>query len=98
MTSESAWPVEQLRAVGRAYRAAGGRGLDRLRCIEEAEAAYLEAGGAPHDARAAVLAMVAHLAREHGEWLFGPAQEWVDRHGTQEPVRGDLFEPPESVA
>ncbi|SHK17809.1 hypothetical protein SAMN02745194_04358 [Roseomonas rosea] len=52
MTSESTWPVDQLRAVGRAYRAAGGRGLDRLRRIEEAEAAYLEAGGAPHDARA----------------------------------------------
>ena len=90
--------VEQLRAVGRAYRAAGGRGLDRLRCIEEAEAAFLAAGGPPAGAREAVLGMVAQLAREHGDWLFGLAQEWVDRHGSQEPVHGDLFEPPESVA
>ena len=98
MTSESAWPAEQLRAVGRAYRATGGRGLDRLRCIEEAEAAFLAMGGSPAGAREAVLGMVAHLAREHWDWLFGPAQEWVDRHGAQEPARADLFEPPESLA
>ncbi|SHJ70112.1 hypothetical protein SAMN02745194_03162 [Roseomonas rosea] len=98
MTGAPDWPVDHLRAVGRTYRAARGRGLDQLQSVDKAEAAYLAAGGPALDARATVLAIVAHLAREHGDWLFGPAQEWVERHGTREPTHGDLFDPPESIA
>jgi hypothetical protein len=72
--------------------------LDALSRIEAAETAYLAAGGGALDVRGTVLAMVAYLAREHGDWLLGPAQEWVDRHRVEAPAHADIFDPPESIA
>ncbi|MFC0384304.1 hypothetical protein [Muricoccus vinaceus] len=81
----SAWPVHELRAVGGAYREAGGRGLDGAACLDAAVAAYLAAGGGQHGAERAVRDMIASLSREQGDWLWGPAQAWRDRHAPAAP-------------
>jgi len=86
----SAWPVHELRAVGGAYREAGGRGLDGAACLDAA--AYLAAGGGQHGAERAVCDMIASLSREKGDWLWGPAQAWRDRQAAaaQEPAWAEV--------
>jgi hypothetical protein len=81
---EHGWPREHLIAAGRAYRDARGEGVGQLASLARAEEAYLAAGGDPHDAGATVLAMIRFLAWAHGDWLFGPAQDWTDRHRAAE--------------
>lgn len=70
----AAWPVQELRAVGTTYRNAAGCGLDNAACLQLAVAAYLAAGGGQYRAERAVRDMIASLSREHGDWLWGPAQ------------------------
>ena len=88
------WPRDHLSAAGRAYRAARGEGQDQLTCLARAEEAYLAAGGAAEDASATVLAMLRYLGWAHGEWLFGPAQDWMDRHRAEVPASPGPFEQP----
>jgi len=79
------WPEDLLQTVGATYREARGNGLDPLACLDRGEAAYIAAGGLTLDARDArdmVVAIIASLSAERGDWLWGPAQEWVDRHAT----------------
>jgi hypothetical protein len=85
----SDWPITQLRAVGDAYREAAGRGDDQMACLARAEAAYIAAGGAEASARRAVVDMIASLSREHGDWLWGPAQERMDRQRPEAPTSLD---------
>ncbi|MFC7738707.1 hypothetical protein ACFQX4_23530 [Roseomonas sp. GCM10028921] len=91
----SAWPVLQLRAVGTAYRQAGAEGLMGEASLERAVAAYVAAGGQQAEAVEIVLGMIASLSAEHGDWLWGPAQAWIERHRIEEPDPrdADLFEP-----
>lgn len=90
------WPVEHLRAVGRAYREAAGHGVPPLSCIEAAEAARVVAGGEPEYPATTTRAMINHLSREHGEWLFGPAQDWLERRIAPSP-EVEIFDPPEQL-
>lgn len=90
------WPVEHLRVVGRTYREAAGRRVPPLSCIETAEAARVVAGGEAEHPATTTRAMINHLSREHGDWLFGPAQEWLDRQRTPE-LDGEIFDPPEHL-
>jgi len=76
----SSWPVEPLRAVGSSYRAARGEGQQGEASVAQAMVAYIAAGGSEAAARETVLAMLASLSVEHGDWLWGPAQEWLERH------------------
>ena len=87
------WPAEHLRAVGRTFRGAGGRGLSQPACMKAAEEAYLAAGGDAPDPRATVTEMIDLLSREHPEWLYGPTLDWLERQLA--PVRADEFEMPE---
>ncbi|MFC7737665.1 hypothetical protein ACFQX4_17910 [Roseomonas sp. GCM10028921] len=91
----SAWPVLQLRAVGTAYRQAGAEGLMGEASLERAVAAYVAAGGRQDEAVEIVTGMIASLSAEHGDWLWGPAQAWRERHRIEEPDPQDasLFEP-----
>ena len=78
----AAWPVQELRAVGTTYRDAAGRGLEGSACLQLAVVAYLAAGGGEYGAERAVRDMIASLSREHGDWLWGPAQAWRDQHAS----------------
>jgi len=78
----SHWSEELLQAAGTTYREARGQGLEPLACLDRAEAAYIAAGGLATDARDTVVAMITSLSAERGDWLWGPAQEWLDQHPT----------------
>ena len=78
----SYWSEELLHAVGTAYREARGQGLEGAVSLDQAEAAYIAAGGPAADAKTLVLGILASLSVERGDWLWAPAQEWVDRHAT----------------
>lgn len=83
--------------MGTTYRDAAGRGLEGSACLEMAVAAYLAAGGGQYGAERAVRDMIASLSREHGDWLWGPAQALRERQPPS-PTQVDLFERPEDVA
>lgn len=72
------------RAARRGHRLPGGNRPrpEGLWCLELAVAAYLAAGGGQYGAERAVRDMIASLSREHGEWLWGPAQAWRDQHAS----------------
>jgi len=76
----SYWPEDLLRAVGTTYREARGQGVEGTVSLDQAEAAYVAAGAPATDAWTLVLGILASLSTEHGDWLWGPAQEWVDQH------------------
>ena len=78
----SQWPEDLLQTVGATYRDARGKGLAPLACLDRGEAAYIATGGLATDARDMVVAIIVSLSAERGDWLWGPAQEWVDRHAT----------------
>ncbi|MBP0492897.1 hypothetical protein [Roseomonas indoligenes] len=95
---DQSWPAETMRTVGRAWRAAAGEGKDPLPCVEAAEAAFLAAGGRAEDPRQSVLAIVAHLVRDHGDWMCGPREAWLSRNRRPEPDPWpSIFDPPETV-
>ncbi|WP_156963864.1 hypothetical protein [Muricoccus aerilatus] len=89
----TSWPASQLRAVGITYREAAGQGLDAAACLERAVVAYVAAGGARQGSTRAVLDMIASLAIEEGDWLWGPAQALRDRQA-RTACQPDLFELP----
>ncbi|MBI0539479.1 hypothetical protein D9599_28600 [Roseomonas sp. KE2513] len=89
----TSWPAAQLRAVGITYREAAGQGRDAAACLERAVAAYVAAGGARQGSTRAVLDMIASLAMEEGDWLWGPALALRDRQARAD-RQPDLFEPP----
>jgi hypothetical protein len=86
----STWPAEHLRAVGLTFREAAGKGLEGSECVAHAVEAYVAAGGLRAGAGRAVLDMIASLSAEHGDWLWGPAQEWRERQ-VLSVMQSDLF-------
>ncbi|MFC0389499.1 hypothetical protein [Muricoccus vinaceus] len=76
----SLWPEDLLQATGAAYRETRGAGLEPLACLDRAEAVYIAAGGVAMGARDVVVAIIASLSAERGDWLWGPAQEWLERY------------------
>lgn len=58
--------------------------MEPLACLNRAEVAYITACGPAPDARDMVVAMIASLSAERGDWLWGPAQEWADQQATAE--------------
>ncbi len=82
--------------MGRAYREASGRGVSPLGAVGAADAARVAAGGEPEHPTRTTTAMINHLSCEHGDWLFGPAQAWLDRHSAL-PLEAEIFDPPEQL-
>jgi hypothetical protein len=71
--------VDLLRVVGTIYREAAGQGIEQADRLRMTVAAYVAAGGEPARADRAVQDMLASLSMERGDWLWGPAQQLVDR-------------------
>ena len=75
----SAWPVKRLRVVGMAYRQAASEGLDRATCLRISIEAYVAAGGGRTTAAAEVSELIDAIAAEMPGWLWGPAQDWLEK-------------------
>lgn len=77
-TADHPWPTPLLRAVGEAWREPAGRGVAFETCRKLAEAAYLAAAGDEPDPSMTVAEMLGYLIENHGGWLCGPHDAWLE--------------------
>ena len=75
----SNWPREVVRATVLAYRKAMGEGLSDWQATPRVRAAYLAAGGDPTRMATDIPEMIAAAVRDHSEWFWRPARDYLDR-------------------